>query len=140
MAQKIGKGDEIFLDAVYRQAVDVLSVQVPQEKFLHVWERKRCCSLRLLSTQGMFRITIAKDCQQRIKGAGVHRPAYDCLSWPLGTKRHFSARRSCENSGKLKRKDVGTLMERGMRPVSEMKLKFVMRATWTSFIRVGGVS
>ena len=57
------EGDEIFLDAVYRQAVDVLfmqAVQVPQEKFLHIWERTRCCSLRLLSTQGTFRITTAK--------------------------------------------------------------------------------
>ena len=36
------------------------AVQFPQEKFLHAWERTRCCSLRLLSTQGTFRITTAK--------------------------------------------------------------------------------
>ena len=43
MAQKIGKAMKFFLDAVYRQAVDVLfmqAVQVPQEKFLHVWNER----------------------------------------------------------------------------------------------------
>ena len=36
------------------------AVQFPQEKFLHVWERTKCCSLRLLLTQGTFKITTAK--------------------------------------------------------------------------------
>ena len=131
MAQKIGKAMKFF----WMQFIDRPSMcfscrpcRFLRKKFLHVWERTRCCSCVCLSTQGTFRTTTAKIASKESRELvcmTVARLSF-VATWheeALLSKEVLWEFRRVETQG---RRDADG---EGHKTVSEMKLKFVMRAT-----------
>ena len=96
MAQKIGNAMKFFKMQFINRPSMCFSCRPC--RFLRKNSSMSGNELRLLSTQGTLRITIAKIAGKESREL-VCTTGARLSSWPLGTKRHFSARRSCGNSG-----------------------------------------